>query len=73
MGAAIESAFYNIPSIGLSNLDDHSDADFTACIEYGIAIAEKVLRKELSGGDELQSYTREMLDEAFMKEERKTE
>ena len=41
--------------------------------ELSIAIAEKVLRKELSGGDELQSYTREMLDEAFMKEERKTE
>ena len=47
MGAAIESAFYNIPSIGLSNLDDHSDADFTACIEYGTAIAEKVLNSNL--------------------------
>ena len=43
MGAAIEAAFYNIPSIGLSNLDHSDDADFEACIEYGIRIARNVL------------------------------
>ena len=47
MGAAIESSFYGIPSIGLSNLDDNSDADFTTCIEYGVAIAQRVLESDL--------------------------
>ena len=43
MGAAIESAFYGIPSIGLSNLDQSADADFTASVEYGIRIAKAAL------------------------------
>lgn len=48
MGAAIESAFYNIPSIGLSNLDHSDDADFAASVEYGIRIAKSVLENQES-------------------------
>lgn len=47
MGAAIESAFYGVPSIGLSNLDHSEDADFEASVEYGIQIASKVLNSQL--------------------------
>ena len=47
MGAAIESAFYNIPSVGLSNLDHSEDADFEACVEYGIRIVERVLEGDM--------------------------
>ena len=43
MGAAIESSFYGVPSIGLS-LDDHdADADFTGAVEYGRRIIAGVL------------------------------
>ena len=48
MGAAIETAFYGIPSVGLSYLDQSSDADFTACVEYGIKVIETVLNSSLS-------------------------
>ena len=48
MGAAIESAFYNIPAIGLSNLDHSDDADFAASVEYGIRIAKSVLENQES-------------------------
>jgi 5'-nucleotidase len=47
MGAAIEAAFYNIPSIGLSNLDHSDDADFEASVEYGTRIARTVLESNL--------------------------
>lgn len=47
MGAAIESAFYGVPSIGLSNLDHNWDAEFDTCVEYGIRIAESVLSSDL--------------------------
>lgn len=43
MGAAIEAAFYGIPSIGLSNLDHSDDADFEASIEYGTRIVRSVV------------------------------
>lgn len=39
MGAAIEASFYNIPSIGLSLIDETSDADFSAAQHY----AEKIV------------------------------
>lgn len=44
MGAAIESSFYDIPSIGLSILDHDADADFEAAIEYGTQIVDTVLK-----------------------------
>lgn len=44
MGAAIESSFYDIPSIGLSILDHAADADFEAAIEYGTRIVDMTLR-----------------------------
>lgn len=43
MGAAMECAFYNVPSIGLSSTDLSHDADFSAAVHYGIEIIEKVL------------------------------
>lgn len=47
MGAAIESAFYGIPSVGLSNLDHSEDADFEACVEYGKRIVKAVFEQDL--------------------------
>lgn len=47
MGAAIESAFYNIPSIGLSLTDHDLDADFEGAVKYGIQIVEAVLNGEM--------------------------
>ena len=47
MGAAIESAFYGVPSIGLSNVDHSADADFEACVEYGIRIAKSVIDSDI--------------------------
>ena len=43
MGAAIEGAFYNIPSIGLSLTDHDPDADFEGAIKFGTQIVESVL------------------------------
>ena len=45
MGAAIEAAFYNIPSIGLSLTDHDLDADFEGAVKYGTQIVEAVLTK----------------------------
>lgn len=47
MGAAIESAFYGVPSIGLSNIDHSADADFEASVEYGIRIAKRVIESNI--------------------------
>lgn len=43
MGAAIEGAFYNIPSIGLSLTDHDPDADFEGAIKFGTQIVKSVL------------------------------
>ena len=43
MGAAIETTFYNIPSIGLSLTDHDLDANFEGAIKYGTQIIEAVL------------------------------
>lgn len=40
----------------------------TQVAELSLSIAEKVLRKELSGDERQEAFTREMLDEAFEKE-----
>jgi 5'-nucleotidase len=47
MGAAIEAAFYNIPSIGLSLTDHDLDADFEGAIKYGSHIVASVLAGEI--------------------------
>ena len=47
MGAAIEAAFYNIPSVGLSLTDHDLDADFEGAMRYGAQIVEAVLSNEL--------------------------
>ena len=47
MGAAIEGAFYNIPSIGLSLTDHDPDADFEGAVKYGTQIVEAVLNGNL--------------------------
>ena len=46
MGAAIEAAFYNIPSIGLSLTDHDLDADFEGAVKYGTQIVGAVLANE---------------------------
>ena len=47
MGAAIEGAFYNIPSVGLSLTDHDLDADFEGAVKYGAQIVGKVLEGDL--------------------------
>lgn len=47
MGAAIEAAFYNIPSVGLSLTDHDLDADFEGAVEYGSKIVESVLNGDM--------------------------
>lgn len=47
MGAAIEAAFYNIPSIGLSLTDHDLDADFEGTMKYGAQIVGAVLNGEI--------------------------
>lgn len=47
MGAAIEAAFYNIPSIGLSLTDHDADADFEGSIYYGTKIVESILSNDI--------------------------
>ena len=47
MGAAIEAAFYGIPSIGLSLTDHNLDADFEGAVEYGSKIVESVLNGDI--------------------------
>ena len=47
MGAAIEAAFYNIPSVGLSLTDHNLDADFEGAVKYGTQIVEAVLNGDM--------------------------
>lgn len=47
MGAAIEAAFYDIPSIGLSLTDHNLDADFEGAVKYGSKIVESVLNGDI--------------------------
>ena len=47
MGAAIEAAFYDIPSIGLSLTDHDLDADFEGAVKYGSQIVEAVLNGDI--------------------------
>lgn len=50
MGAAAEGCVFGIPSIGVSLLSHHADADFTECCRLGKALAEKVLQEGLPHG-----------------------
>ena len=50
MSAAVEGAIENIPSIGFSLLDFHSDADFDASKHYARKIAEQVLEHGIPAG-----------------------
>lgn len=50
MGAAIEGCIFDIPSIGVSLLDHHADADFTECCRLGRLLARRVLREGLPHG-----------------------
>lgn len=45
MGAAIEAAFYNLPSIGLSLLDHDDDADFSVAVRFAPQLIGEVLRR----------------------------
>jgi len=50
MSAAVEGAIENIPSIGFSLLDFHSDADFEASKMYARKIAKQVLEHGIPAG-----------------------
>ncbi len=50
MSAAIEGAIEGIPSIGFSLCSHDVDADFSACKEYVLKLAKKVLEKGLPKG-----------------------
>ncbi len=50
MGAAIEGAINNIPSIGLSLCDYHSDADFSPSVDVAVEVIKDVLKKGLPVG-----------------------
>ena len=50
MGAAEEGCIFDIPSIGVSLLDHHADADFSECCRLGRLLARRVLREGLPHG-----------------------
>ncbi len=50
MGATAEGCVFDIPSIGVSLLDHHEDADFSECCRLGRFVAEKVLKEGLPHG-----------------------
>lgn len=50
MGAAAEGCVFDVPSIGISLLDFHEDANFTECCRLGRLVAEKVLTEGLPKG-----------------------
>jgi 5'-nucleotidase len=50
MGAAIEAAMLDIPSIGFSLCNYSMDANFSASIRYGEAIVEEVLTSKIPKG-----------------------
>ena len=50
MGATAEGCIFGVPSMGVSLLDHHPDADFTECARLGRVLAEKVLAGGLPHG-----------------------
>lgn len=50
MGATAEGCIFGVPSMGVSLLDHHPDADFTECVRLGRTLAEKVLAEGLPHG-----------------------
>ena len=50
MGAAAEGCVFGVPSLGVSLLDHHPDADFTECCRLGRMVARRVLKEGLPAG-----------------------
>ena len=50
MGAAAEGCVFGVPSMGVSLLDHHPDADFTECCRLGRMVARRVLKEGLPAG-----------------------
>jgi 5'-nucleotidase len=50
MGAVAEGCIFGVPSLGVSLLDHHSDADFDECCRLGRKIAERILKEGLPHG-----------------------
>ena len=50
MGAAIEGCIFDVPSLGVSLLDNRADADFTESCRLGRQVAQKVLEEGLPHG-----------------------
>lgn len=50
MGAAAEGCIFNVPSLGVSLLSEHKDADFSESCRLGRMLARKVLKEGLPHG-----------------------
>lgn len=50
MGAAAEGCIFGVPSLGVSLLDHHSDADFTESCRLGRMVARRILKEGLPAG-----------------------
>ena len=50
MGAAAEGCVFGVPSMGVSLLDHHPDADFTESCRLGRMVARRVLKEGLPAG-----------------------
>lgn len=50
MGAAAEGCVFGVPSLGVSLLDHHDDADFTEACRLGRMVARRVLKEGLPTG-----------------------
>ncbi|MCD7849012.1 MAG: 5'/3'-nucleotidase SurE [Parabacteroides sp.] len=50
MGAAAEGCVFDVPSMGVSLLDHHPDADFTECCRLGRMLARRVIKEGLPHG-----------------------
>lgn len=50
MGAAAEGCVFDVPSLGVSLMDHHPDADFTECCRLGRMVARRILKEGLPHG-----------------------
>ena len=50
MGAAAEGCIFDVPSIGVSLLDEHPDADFSECCRLLLPLARRILQEGLPHG-----------------------
>ena len=73
MGAAEEGCIFDIPSIGVSLLDHHADADFSECCRLGRLLARRVLREGLPHGTFLNIKVCRQADGRWVREYKRSE